>query len=87
MSEQPPLTTGLGVAIPSPRREPTARSKPATEGRTRTFRGFAVLDPAGSLVWGSFRITEAEAAATFRKWNPGLEGARAVPVKITIEPT
>lgn len=57
--------------------------------KARRFKGFAVIErPDGALIWGTLRPTEAEARATYEKWNPALEGherpARVVPVEIKI---
>lgn len=43
--------------------------------KPRRFQGYAILErPDGALVWGTFRPTEAEARATFEKWNPTIVG-------------
>lgn len=56
----------------------------------RRFKGFAVIERKdGPLVWGTFRPTEAEALATYQKWNPPLAGvesaAEVVRVDISIQ--
>ena len=61
---------------------------PTSNRRGRKFRGFAVLErPDGALVWGTFRPTEAEARATFEKWNPTNVGnvSRHVVVRVRVE--
>lgn len=89
MTDQPPITTGLGVSIPSAKPPPVGRTRPTIRRGKRTFRGFAVLDGAGNLVWGSFRPTEAAALAAYRNWNPSIPGhamnERAVSVSITLD--
>ncbi len=56
-----------------------------TRSKPRKFKGYAVLErPGGSLVWGTFRPTEAEARAAFSGWNPGMTGGKLVVVEITV---
>lgn len=89
MSEPPTVTTGLGVSIPAARQAPTGKSRAAIRRGKRTFRGFAVLDTAGNLAWGSFRPTEAAALDAYRTWNPTIAGFPtgeiAVSVTVIIE--
>lgn len=89
MSEGPTITTGLGVTIPAAPRRSTTRPRPTIRRGKRTFRGFAVLDAAGNLVWGSLRTTEKAALAAFQRWNPSIQGfemnERAVSVTITLD--
>ncbi len=57
--------------------------------KRRRFKGYAVLErPDGSLAWGTFRPTAAEARAVWNKWNPPApdtpQHAAVVPVSILI---
>lgn len=56
---------------------------------TRKFKGFAVLDEGGKLIWGTIRTSQEEAEKLFRQWNPGTEmqsrSGRVVEVKISID--
>lgn len=56
----------------------------------RRFRGFAVIErPGGSLIWGTFRPTRAEAWATYERNNPAVTGfpttGRLVEVEISVQ--
>lgn len=44
------------------------------ERNIRKFKGFAVLDRRGSLLWGTIRRTADEARSQFGKWNPDPAG-------------
>lgn len=60
------------------------------QDRPRRFKGFAVIERRdGSLIWGTFRPSAAEAWAVFEKWNPPIEGepprAALVAVEIKID--
>lgn len=89
MSDLPPITTGLGVFVPSQTTRPTSRTRPPTQGGKRTFRGYAVLDNAGNLAWATFRPTEGAALAAFHTWNPTVTGhplnERAVPITVILD--
>lgn len=54
--------------------------------KSRKFRGYAVLErPDGPIVWGTFRPSRQEAAAIWKKWNPGHEApAHVVQAEIRI---
>lgn len=84
MTERPPITSGLGVQIDTPKRP--APRKPAA---AKALQGFAVLDGSGGMVWGTIRPTEDEARAMYRKWNPPINGYQmnetVVKVKFSIE--
>lgn len=90
MADQPTITDGLGVSIPPPARPVPTRTRPKVREGKRIFRGYAVLDQAGTLIWGTFRPNEADAARAFERWNPtpaGFSMGESVrPVTIIIDP-
>lgn len=74
MSDEPPASTGLDQPIASPARVPASRPRPKVRDGRRVFRGFAVFDHAGSMIWGTLR-PEAEASrSAFGRWNPAVSG-------------
>ncbi len=48
------------------------------------YRGFAVLDRRGSLLWGTIKRSEIEAQEAHDRFNPDAMGEAVVPVEIRL---
>ena len=42
--------------------------------KRRRFRGYAVLDERGSLIWGTMHPESKKSRELFEKWNPTVGG-------------
>lgn len=65
-------------------RPPMMHSMP-TPKTPRKFKGFAVLDRGGKLVWGTISMGRADALQTYRKWNPDPTGQGMGEMVVQIE--
>lgn len=90
MTDEPPASFGLDQPIASPARSPAARPQPKVRDGRRIFRGFAVFDQAGAMLWGTLRPQEEDSRRAFSRWNPTpagfSQGETVQRVTIVIEP-
>lgn len=66
-----PASLSLAVLSLLSRRTRTIQ---ASKPKRRKFKGFAVLDRSGKLIWGTIRTKKEESEKLYQSWNPDPTG-------------